>query len=135
MDVHEARQYVIRQLGRHGDRNDIVFKVAEELGYQWDQADAFVSEIEGAEGRTIGSRRNRSLILISGIMALGGFVGLLAITLATLDGWIVFLLRIPIPYLGNILIFLSSLGIMIGGGLGFFRTMRTQLSGDFRNVS
>jgi hypothetical protein len=41
------------------------------------------------------------------------------VLVATLSGWVIFLLRFPVPYLGNLVYFLLGLSMIAGGIRGF----------------
>ena len=52
---------------------------------------------------------------------------MLAATLVTLSGVIIILLRIPVPYLGNVLLFLLGFGFTGGGIIGWYQTRQNPL--------
>ncbi|CAG1013344.1 hypothetical protein ANAEL_04675 [Anaerolineales bacterium] len=66
MDKEEATQFVVRELGRHHNRNEIIMALCERMGLNWKEAERFVLEVETHQGRTIAARQS-PIILILGI--------------------------------------------------------------------
>ncbi len=72
MDDSVLTEYVIRELGRHVSRNDLIFDLCHRTGMSWDQAAKFVAEIEQTHRRVI-ARKQSPLFLVIGVgIFLGG---------------------------------------------------------------
>ena len=124
MDPAKLTESVVRDLARHRSRNDIVLTICHTTGMDWKQAEAFVQQVERGNRQRIAGRQAPLLLILAGVSVVGGFSTVLAMVDATLDGTIIFLPSLPIPYLGNVVYF--SLGILAiaGGLLGVVRLTR-----------
>jgi hypothetical protein len=87
-------------------------------------AQQFVRRIYLEHRDEIASHQNRFLVPVGIMTTVGGLAIAIVISIATLDGWIIFLLRIPIPYLGNLLLFGLGICMAIGGFTGLARMKR-----------
>ncbi len=66
MDQAELTTYVMQRLGQHVTRNDLVFELCQRTGMSWDQATAFVREVEEQHGPQI-ARRQSLLFVVLGV--------------------------------------------------------------------
>ncbi len=123
MNQQEATAFVIRELGKHRQRNDIIQKLCETAGMNWNEAEKFMRRVE-AENRSAIALKQSPLITIMGIgtVILGLALTLWIIT-ATLQGYIIFFLGFPVPYLGNAFYLLTGLAMIIGGMWGMWDTI------------
>jgi len=64
MDQNAATQYVIRELGRHTQRNDIIMRLCEQLKCSWPDAEKFIRHVEQNNRKAIVARQSPLLILI-----------------------------------------------------------------------
>jgi hypothetical protein len=127
MDPARLTETVVRDLARHRGRNDIILHICNTTGMDWKQAEAFVQQVERTQGQRIAGRQAPLLLILAGIAIVGGFSTVVAMVGATLDGAVIFLPSLPIPYLGNAVYF--GLGVLgVGGGL----LGLVKLTGDLR---
>ncbi len=123
MDKQVATDFVIRELGKHHQRNDIVERLCELNGISWGAAEKFVQQVE-AENRSAIARKQSPMITFLGLcISLGGLGLMIWVTMETLNGYIIFFLSFPIPYLGNIAYFLTGLVMMVAGLWGMWDTI------------
>jgi hypothetical protein len=116
MDPAKLTEAVVRDLARHRSRNDILLSICNTTGMDWKQAEAFIQQVEQTHRQRIAGRQAPLLLILAGVSIVGGFSTVVAMVDATLDGTIIFLPALPIPYLGNVVY--SSLGVLaIAGGL------------------
>lgn len=74
MNADEARAYAIAELGKHRNRNDVIYELCNEHGVDWKTAEELVQDVEIFEARSIARRQSPLLIIIGlGVLA-GGFV-------------------------------------------------------------
>lgn len=77
MNNEELTNLIIKELGKHHDRKEIVRKVCEESTLTWGEAEKFIAEVEMQNKRKIAARQGPLLIFLSiGTLVLG--IGLLA---------------------------------------------------------
>jgi hypothetical protein len=124
MNPQEATDFVIRELGKHHPRNDIIQKVCESVdGMNWGEAEKFVKQVE-AENRSAIALKQSPLVTFIGVCTIIFGLGLTVwVTFETLQGYIIFFLSFPIPYLGNIFYFLLGLAMTGGGIWGIWDTI------------
>jgi len=75
MNQDQARAFVVNELGKHRDRNDILMALCHGLGVEWKQAEQFVKDVESSEGKTI-ARKQSPLLVVLGLSVLIGGLGL-----------------------------------------------------------
>jgi hypothetical protein len=72
----ELTNLVIKKLGKHHDRNDIIAMVCEQSTLSWTEAEKLIEQVEAENGSMIAGRQRPFLILVSsGTLILG--IGLL----------------------------------------------------------
>jgi hypothetical protein len=72
----ELTNLIIKKLGKHHDRNDIIAVVCERSTLSWTEAEKLIEQVEAEHGRMIAGRQRPFLILVSvGTFILG--IGLL----------------------------------------------------------
>jgi len=124
MNQQEATDFVIRELGKLRPRNDIIQKLCELSGMNWNQAEKFIRHVETQNKSSIAIKQS-PLVTIMGIgMVLAGLAISIWIAVVTLQGVIIFFLSFPIPYLGNIFYFLLGIAMIAGGIGGMWDTLR-----------
>ena len=122
----ELTTLIIKELGRHHDRKEIIRKVCEQGGLNWHEAEQLIVLIEAQHKRTIAVRQTPLLLFLSiGTLLLG--IGLLAFNLQIL---VTFFQK---DVLGQILSLQSSyyrivglitgLGMTVGGIVGLWRAL------------
>ena len=123
MNEQEATDFVIRELGKHHQKNDIIQKLCELTSMNWGQAEKFIQQVEAQHGGKIAARQSPLIALLGIVFVLAG-CGLTAVTMyETLRGTIIIFLNLPIPYLGNIFYIIIGLGLIAGGIRGTWSTI------------
>ncbi len=123
MKKQEATDFVIRELGKHHPRNDIIQKLCEAGEINWRDAEKFVRGVE-ADNRSAIALKQSPLITLIGLGTIIFGLGLTFwIVTATLQGYIIFFLSFPVPYLGNIFYFFTGMAMIIGGVWGMWDTI------------
>lgn len=112
---------VVGQLKNRRRHDDIILEVCERTGMQWSDAQQFVQRVYAEHQGEITGHQNRLLSVVGITTTVGGVAIALGIVLATLDGWVIYFLRLPIPYLGNLLIFGVGILTAAGGVMGLVR--------------
>lgn len=120
MNQQEATDFVIRELGKHHQRNDIIQKLCETGGISWSAAEKFVQRVEAENSGAIALKQSPVVTLIGLLIALAGLGLMLWVVLETLGGYIIFFLSLPVPYLGNIVYFFTGLAMLVGGIWGIW---------------
>lgn len=121
MNRQQATDFVIRELGKHRQRNDIVQRLCETSGINWKEAEKFVQQVEAENTSTIALRQSPLVTLVGIGTAIGG-LGLMAwIVWETLQGAVITLFYVP--YLGNLSYFFTGLAMMVAGIWGMWETI------------
>ena len=123
MNQQEATDFVIRELGKHRQRNDIIQKLCEDVGMNWSQAEKFMRQVEAENKSAIALKQSPLITLIGiGTIILGLGLTIWVVT-ETLHGYIIFFLSFPVPYLGNAFYLLMGLAMIVGGMWGMWDTI------------
>ena len=72
MDEKQARAYIVTELGKQRDRNDVLLTLCREMDIEWKQADELVREVEAFEGKQIAQRQSPLLTIIGLAVIIGG---------------------------------------------------------------
>ncbi len=121
MNRQQATDFVIHELGKHRQRNDIVQRLCETSGINWKEAEKFVQQVEAENTSTIALRQSPLVTLVGIGTAIGG-LGLMAwIVWETLQGAVITLFYVP--YLGNLSYFFTGLAMMVAGIWGMWETI------------
>ena len=123
MNQQEATEFVIRELGRHHQRNDIIQKLCETGGMNWSQAEKFLEMVETQNRSRIAAKQSPLVAVIGVFIVIAGLAIALVTIYETLQGTIMFLLALPIPYLGNLILILIGIGMIAGGIRGMWDTI------------
>ena len=115
MNKEQATDFVVRELGKMNEKNNIIQKLCESTNMNWSQAENFVQQIETEYAVKISSKQNPIVGVISGCTTLIGLGVLIFVIFTTWQGNILVFLKIPIPYSGNAFLFLAGLGMLVGG--------------------
>jgi hypothetical protein len=121
MNRQQATDYVIRELGKHHQRNDIIQRLCEAGEISWKDAEKFVQQVEDENTSKIALRQSPLVTLMGIGSALVGLAVMAWVTLETLQGAIIFLMGIP--YLGNLSYFFTGLVMMVAGLWGMWETI------------
>jgi hypothetical protein len=123
MNQQEATDFVIQGLGKHQQKNDIIRKLCESSNMNWGQAEKFIQQVEAQHGGMIAQKQSPIIAVIGTVTVIAGFAVAIGVIVLTLQGWIFFFLRLPIPYLGNITYFVIGIGMIAGGLRGMWDTI------------
>jgi predicted phage tail protein len=115
LDSQEATKFIIRGLSRFGHRHDLTREVCERYRIDWDEANKLIARVEAEHKHSIEARRGGTLnvfaiifIIIGVFLMAGMFISpFLSQTYATLG--------VPIPTWRNVVLFLTGLGMTMGG--------------------
>ncbi|HEX9675941.1 MAG TPA: hypothetical protein VGA07_08175, partial [Anaerolineales bacterium] len=94
--------------------DDIIKYVCEATGMRWNEATLYIKAIEEQHRPRLSVRRKGLLLFLGLAFAAGGLAIAGLVIAATLDGWVLLFMDLPIPYLGNAAYL--GLGILITGG-------------------
>jgi hypothetical protein len=114
----ETIKYVVKELGKHRPENDIIRSVVYLEDASWEEAKRIIAEIKVRCRGQIVRRQSPLLIGVGIVTFIGGFALCAGMIIATLEGFSVFFLNLPIPYSGNVTYFVTGLGMMAGGAYG-----------------
>lgn len=128
VDKDRMAQYVIEELGKHKNPDDIIRTLAETGKMNWYAAKQFVYEVRANNSGQIARKQAPTLIVMSVVAIIVGAAVAIGMAVATLQGWIIFLLTLPIPWLGNVVYFLVGLSMCIGGVAGLLNTVNKSRS-------
>ena len=124
MNQQEATDFVIRELGKNHPKNDIIHKLCESVDHMnWGEAEKFVQRVEIEHRSTIARKQSPLITFISTCTIILGLGLTLWVAFETLQGFIIFFLSFPVPYLGNVFYFLLGLAMTGGGISGMWDTI------------
>ena len=121
MNRQQATDFVIHELGKHRQRNDIVQRLCETSGINWKEAEKFVQQVEAENTSTIALRQSPLVTLVGIGTAIGGLGMMAWIVWETLQGAVITLFYVP--YLGNLSYFFTGLAMMVAGIWGMWETI------------
>jgi len=124
MNEQEAVDFVIRELGKHHQRNEIIQKLCENVGMNWSQAEKFMRRVETEHRSSIALKQGPIITMVGVGTIIIGLVITFGIIILTLQGYIIFFLSFPVPYLGNIFYFFVGAAMIAGGLRGIWDTVR-----------
>jgi len=107
--MDNAAKKITRDLAIRRPRNLIITEISEAYRLEWPDAENLVNKIEKEHGRAIESKQRPFYIVLTSLLAASGLLLSASMVLMTLNGLMITIFRLPIPYLENALIF--SLGI------------------------
>ena len=126
MNNEDLSNMIIKDLGRHHDRQEIVRKICEQTNLSWSEAENLIAEVEAQNRRKIATRQGPLLMFLSiGSLLLG--IGLLAYNMEVLIA--IFnadlmqqVLSLQSGYY-RLASLLTGLGMTVGGLYGVWTTM------------
>ena len=126
MNNEDLSNMIIKDLGRHHDRQEIVRKICEQTNLSWGEAENLIAEVEAQNRRKIATRQGPLLMFLSiGSLLLG--IGLLAYNMEVLIA--IFnadlmqqVLSLQSGYY-RLASLLTGLGMTVGGLYGVWTTM------------
>ena len=123
MNQQEATDFVISELGKHHQKNDIIQKLCESTSMNWSQAEKFIQQVRAEHGTVIAQKQSPMIVAIGTVVVIAGlFIAVLTIYL-TLQGENIRMRGLPIPYSGNIAYFFIGAAMMGGGLRGMWDTI------------
>jgi len=123
MDEKLASEFVVRELAKHRNRNDIILALCQSDKIDWKTAQAFVEQVEAKQGRRIAAGQAPLLILIGLGFIIGGLYVTVRYVVATMNGAIIFQWPLPIPYLGNVTRIGGGIAMVAGGMFGILKAV------------
>ena len=124
MDRQQATEFIIKELKRQRQSNDIIMDLCQKTGASWEQGQRFVQKVEVEHRREITAGTTPLLVMIGVAIILGG-LGLTAYAVYyTLDGTLFRAPGIPIPGSGNLAYTGTGLAMIAGGTIGILRALR-----------
>ena len=125
--------FVLKQLGSHKRHSDVVAEICQRTGWDWNQAQRFVSRIQTEHHDELTKKQNRMLIPIGIAFIIGG-VFLIFYTGAAILDWVMFFtggdsLTPDLPSVSmegipqTIALFLTGLALISGGIIGIIRAI------------
>ncbi len=130
MNKEELIELVIKELGKHHERRDIVARICEQSTLGWDEAEQLVAEVEAQYKRKIAARQGPFLVFVSvGTLVIGlglliyNFELIAAVFNKDLLGQI---LSLRSGYL-QLISLVSGLGMTVGGLYGLWNALAALL--------
>ena len=123
--TQENTAFVINELGKHRNRNDLIMALCEKTGGSWNEMQRFVQQVESQNRQKITARQSPILIMIGVTTIIMGLVLTVYMAIETWHGSNYWLIGMPIPYSGNVFYGVTGLGMLGGGTLGTLRTLRS----------
>jgi hypothetical protein len=125
-DSAQLEKMIISELSKRRHPNDIIPVICEQYSLNWPEAQAIVERVRAAHQSEINKKENNLSLIFGFIMIIAGILLTLTILFLTLDGVIIFFLRLPIPYLGNLAFFLLGIFIAAGGWIGRSQALKNK---------
>ncbi len=113
MEQQEATEYVIRELGKHRSRDDIVREICKQTNWPWKQVQHFVQRVEVQHEDQITGRQMPLLIALGVGTVVAGLLLIIFTIYLNLSGEGVN------PYFAFV-----GLGMLVGGAAGIWRAVR-----------
>jgi len=122
----ELTTFIVKELGKHHDRRDIIRKVCERGGLNWKEAEQLTILVEAQNKRTIAARQTPMLLFLSiGTLLIG--IGLLAYNMQVLLAFFQKdLLQQVLSLQGSyyrIIGLFTGLGMSVGGVVGLWKAL------------
>ena len=125
MSTDQTTNFILNELTKHRDRNDIILDLCRQLGIEWKAAEQLVKDVESQHGKTVAKRQSPFLIILGASIIITGLgltingmqliFDLLSVgSFEQLMGMSTSLLR-----LGSLL---TGMGMIVGGIIGFWKT-------------
>lgn len=121
----ELQQKIIRELSRRRSRDLIIEELCLAAGLDWGEADRIVSEIETYHSFEIYGVQRTVLILVGSAIALAGFALSGWILWEALQGAVIEVFGLAVPYPNMLIYFILGL-LMVGGGISGILRLRQE---------
>ena len=129
MDRQEAAAFILDALVKDRNRSDLIMELCERTGGSWDQVQRLVQQVEFENRQKVAGSQSPLLVVIGALTIISGLSLAVCVAIFTLKRLSFPLLPIPVPYLGNLIYFVTGLAMMGAGILGVLRAGRTLLKG------
>jgi hypothetical protein len=131
MNQEQTTAFIINELTRQRDRNDIVLALCRQLNIEWKAAEQLVRDVESQHGRTVAKRQSPFMMLLGAAIILVGIVltinGVLFFNdLLQMQTYDQILSGTSVYYIGGSL--LTGIGMIVGGIIGFWKIFAGFLS-------
>ena len=126
MDEKVIAEFIVRELGKHRRRSDIVMEVCERTGMDWQDAQKLVYQVAFENRKSVAARQSPLAIIFGVAFVLGGLVLALVSAIATVQG--ISIHYQGIPYAGNIAGVGFGVLLIAGGVIGLWDTIKSFLS-------
>jgi hypothetical protein len=126
MQIPEREAFIVGQFAQYRTRDDIILAVCDKYEMKWPEAEALVREVEIGGAEHIQSQRMPLLRIIAIIIIVGGACISLGMVFLGLSGVSFHLRWLPIPFSGNIILFVVGLAMMLGSIRGLIDTMKAK---------
>lgn len=123
MDQEQAKEFVIRELGRHHHKNEVIRELCEQSGMNWTEATEFIEQVEIEHESEIAIKQSPIIVFLGSMFLLGGLILTVTIAIMTFQGYVIFFLKLPIPYLGNLVYFVIGVALITGSLRGLWDTL------------
>jgi hypothetical protein len=124
MNQEQAKEFVIRELGRNHPKNEVIRQLCEQSGMNWTKATDFIQQVESEHDSEIALKQSPMIVFLGSVFLIGGLILSASIAIMTLQGYVIFFLRLPIPYLGNLFYFVIGVAMVFGGLSGMWSTLK-----------
>jgi hypothetical protein len=120
----ELTALIIKELSKHHDRKDLIHKICEQAGLNWNEAEQLIALVEAQHRRTIAGRQTPLLLFFSiGTLLLG--IGLLVFNMQVLAAFfqkdvLDQVLSLQSSYY-RILGLITGMGMTAGGMVGLWK--------------
>jgi hypothetical protein len=119
MNQEAATKFVVSELGKHRQKNEIVEKLCRNYEMSWRQAQAFVNKVEAENASSINLRQSPLFIIVGLLILIGGLGLTVWIGMRTfVNHENIIFLTMPIPYSGNIFWGGTGVSMILGGLVG-----------------
>jgi hypothetical protein len=125
MNKEETTIFIINELARHRDRNDIILDLCRQLNIEWKTAEQLVKGVESQHGKTVAKKQSPFLLVLGVVILIAGIVltvnGALYVLGFTQTDTVDQLLSARTAYIqaGSLI---TGLGMIIGSIIGFWKT-------------
>jgi len=122
MNEEKIKAYIIRELGRHKKREDVIYAVCEKTGLSWAEAQRLVYEVAYEGRKSIAARQSPLVIIFGSAFVIGGF-GLAIFSLVAFFQTLAS--DIGIPDYRSLVTLVLGLAMMAGGIIGLWEKIRS----------
>ena len=124
--MDDTTKKVIRDLAKRRPRDLIITEIAEMGRLEWDDAASLVTEIEENYMGEINKKQRPAYILLGVGLTLGGLLLFISMLIASANRLSIYVLRLPIPYLGNGIFAIMGLLAFMGGIRGVLQLLKRE---------